>query len=161
MKLNLVLDLDNTLIDARPKINSPGFVIKKRPGLDEFMKFAFNHCDTVSVWSAGMKGYVNAALKHILTPKQYMSLKFIHTRRQCTNLNNMYVKNLRHIFITQPRFNQTNTLLIDDRREHKMFHPKNIYTIPAFEGQLYDRELTKLKNKILRSSTIAQINSVT
>src|SRR4030088_3497118 len=70
LPLHLVLDIDHTLlhtidINSRRTVNTAPDVVHKpykmqmyyRPGLKEFLDWAFKHCLSVSLWTAGTSVY--------------------------------------------------------------------------------------------------------
>jgi len=92
MKLNIFLDLDETIIfsdntntqfdnlNCFQSFQLHNYKVYKRPHLDDFLKCLNKLNCNISVWSAGDKNYVMSIVKHIF---KNFNLKFILTRDQC------------------------------------------------------------------------------
>ena len=74
--LNVVLDLDNTLIsshlsdkrgkpDFKIKVSGETYFVYKRPQLDEFIAELFDSTKSVSIWTAATKVYCDQIIKNI------------------------------------------------------------------------------------------------
>ena len=149
MGLNIVLDLDGTLIHAlagrnvlcrrsfHNKLYLQNFrfcmkeantnhifhtyFVYKRPNLRKFIDFLFEKCDSVSVWTAGTKLYAMNVIKNIFKRDEIHKLKFIYTRQHTKKVNDLsYIKVLTDIFQKYKSLNSNNTLLLDDNLNHNI-----------------------------------------
>ena len=148
MKKHIVLDLDNTLVHSVFK-PSGSYIIHQRPGLKRFLKTLFTSALSVSVWSAGTRPYVMTVVRKIFSPSQFYKLRFIYSRDQTVNINNMFIKNLRIMTKQSKDMNLKNTILIDDRPEHMILNAGRMYVIPEWTYGNKDFELEKLRLKII------------
>ena len=156
--MHLVLDLDETLISVSLKpvsnpdftfiINSVPYYGRKRPGLDLFLKFAFSHFDTISVWTAATRSYAIKVIKNIMTETQYSALAFFKTRVDLVSSQGSYYKPLSKIFTTTEakkyKITPKNTIMIDDRADVLRNNPGNGIMIPPWKGVQGDMYLCKL-----------------
>jgi hypothetical protein len=157
-KIDLVLDLDNTLIYStgvnRKKIFNyrytilPGdYRIYHRPYLQEFLDYAFNNFN-VSIWTAGSREYAYFIYNNIInTPLPYemdgivcqeridRKIKNIYYDIHCDESSKKYshetAKDLRYLYDTKQYF-PCGTIIIDDRPEVTKVNPNNTVRIPAF-----------------------------
>jgi len=160
MICNIILDLDETLIHSTlRRIKDPDFKIifpatqshrattyyvKKRPGLDKFLRYIFKNFKTVSVWTAATRDYAEQVIANIFTKKQRAQLKYFHSREHTQEgikplkliFNDNNAKNLK----IQPN----NTIIIDDKKEVVYHNPGNGIIIPAWLGKKPDNYLSKL-----------------
>lgn len=158
--MNLVLDLDLTLIKSTiDKINGK-LEVRCRPGLRDFLQFCFDNFQTVSIWTAGSPSYfdyINSkVLSHYLPPgrtfyKTYTSkecdiYKVIGKKDVNTNTE-ICIKNLHKIIGEIPYATINNTIIVDDSKIPCMLNLQNHLSIMQFEGKKSDVELsiTKLK----------------
>tara|TARA_R100001163_G_C5068510_1_gene209049 strand:- start:19363 stop:19938 length:576 start_codon:yes stop_codon:yes gene_type:complete len=165
----LVLDLDETLIhtmqitqafskrlnnatDFHFKINNQYYWVRKRPGIDLFLDFAFKHF-TVGIWTAAEKDYAKEICRKILSMPQLHATKFIYSRNFChldsTNMPPMFVKPLAKIWAVYPEMNRMNTLMIDNNLNVMKYNPHNGIHIPDFIGQTTDKFLYKIRNLMI------------
>ena len=170
MKLNVVLDLDNTLIntvDFNPLLKTKYFckiydrnnLICARPYLFEFLEWLFDNCN-VSVFTYADKDYALFIIDHfILRDKKGRKLKrkldFIFYRYHVTMGINQFgggLKDLRIIWDTFDMygFNCSNTVIVDDSPDVKMTNPLNaimVYPFNAITG-IGDKHLLKVKDRL-------------
>lgn len=165
MKPLLILDMDETLIksecfpddgyveegcfDISFKSDGYFYYTKKRPFLDEFIKYAFENFN-VAVWTAASEDYATNVIKNILNMDK---LEFFFTRDRCTMKQNVYgdyygVKNLTKL---KNKFGFENSLhfldrvlIIDDVAETAVNNYGNLILIKSFIGDPNDTELLKL-----------------
>jgi hypothetical protein len=139
-KLNIVLDIDETLINSvemdtikelknkakQKRFNSQKledeYVIFERPGLQLFLNYLFKHFN-VSVWSAGTKSYVRFIVdKMIRKNNKKRSVKVVLCRDHCDLSEKKYkkLKNLALLWeeLKLPGFSKENTVIIDDLKEN-------------------------------------------
>ena len=170
MKLNVVLDLDNTLIntvDFNPslkpryysKLYDKNTLICGRPYLFEFLEWLFDNCN-VSVFTAADKDYAlfiidNFILRDKNGRKLDRKLDFIFYRYHVNIGINTFgegLKDLRIIWDTFDMygFNCSNTVIVDDSPDVKMTNPLNailIYPFNALNG-FNDGHLLKVQDRL-------------
>ena len=144
-KINLVLDIDDTLIktvaineefiskneefDNMKIIRLPNFlgIVYIRPHLLNFLKFCFFYFN-VSFWTSGSSLYCREILKLILTNEQYEKTKLILARD-----NNNYVDIKTNIIYRNIIYNdeilKPLDLLFNDKNHSKLFNRKNTLII--------------------------------
>ena len=168
--INIVLDLDNTLIysfEAHEKIpkfildkkvrthklkNDKGdveFLVSERPYLKIFLTWLFKYF-TVSVWSAGSPDYVKFIVKHCLqTGKR--EIKNVYDSISCEKSTKKYnsIKDLRFLFSKRGlNYKATNTIIIDDLPEVAKTNPDNIINIKKYtakSSEIGDHELLRVR----------------
>jgi hypothetical protein len=168
MKLNVILDLDNTLIstvDNDPslpyysKIYDTNALICARPYLFEFLEWLFDNCN-VSVFTAADKDYAlfiieNFILRDKRGRKLNRKLDFIFYRYHVNMGIKEFgggLKDLRLLWDTfnMYGFNCSNTIIIDDSPDVKMTNPYNALLIYPFEAHrgFDDKHLIKVKDRL-------------
>lgn len=175
---HLVLDLDETLVHTfAPVDNFPAFIgtltdeQKKRiyvlefpggetlwgyirPGAEQFLEIAFEEFESVGVWSAGTDYYVHEIVKLLFKSQ---APKFVMSRNDCNELkitkadNVCRYKPLEVIYRRLPDHNESNTLIVDDRKDICKLNCINNIQIPEYvlnelnyENMLNDRTLLTL-----------------
>jgi TFIIF-interacting CTD phosphatase-like protein len=156
--LNVILDLDNTLIntfddydsliqleifkkpsclDIRERVYFCNLQEKywgvTRPYAKEFISFCFDYFKTVGVWSAGERDYVDFIIETIFEDKKpHYSL----SRDDCykDDIGNLY-KPLSIIFDTNNIFTPKNTLIIDDNEYTMKMNRDNGILIPPYDPE--------------------------
>ena len=158
--LNVVLDLDNTLISAHHQkykrkpdfeitVCNEHYYVYKRPGLDKFLIDIFDNAKSVSIWTAATKDYCNQILKNILTHDERKKLKFIWSRGKTVNKNGgRYLKDMSKVFSEYRSMNPSNTILLDDNRDHMLVSPDTVVPVKAWLCNKKDSELSKISQKI-------------
>jgi len=151
-KLNVILDLDSTLINAvenRDKIKVPSdsgllykdwipfFRIYERPYLQEFLDYLFDNFN-VSVFTAADKDYALFIVdKFVLNknPKRKLDFFFFRYHVELSNKHYSGVKDLRLIWdlFKIYGFYPCNTLIIDDLNLVEKTNPYNTIPIKAFD----------------------------
>lgn len=108
----------------------------KRPHLDKLISTSFKYFNTVGVWSAGRKDYVEEIVKAIFTKRKP---HFVISREFCDSVlvepdYTVMFKPLDCIFINNPHLgmNRENTIIIDDRDDVSSRNTMNHIEIPAF-----------------------------
>lgn len=116
IKLNLILDIDETLIQSynpydniyySRKIeidktffgeavfttyNKNIYITYLRPNLYEFLDYCYKHFN-VSYWTTGKNNYCKSVLKEILTEEQYDKTKFIFSLKNDNEFTNLKTNN--------------------------------------------------------------------
>ena len=174
-KLNLILDLDQTLISAEAneeydfkKYSDKAkkfefqdmdgyYIIFERPGLQEFLDFIFDNFN-VSVWTAASKDYAIFIIdKIIIKNKKERKLDWIFFSYHC-KISQKIKNTSKDLSIlweqyNLPGYNETNTMILDDNKEDVFLSQKNrcILAKPFYfldENSEDDKFLLKLKNDL-------------
>ena len=157
-RLNIVLDLDNTLIcalsekelDKHKDIKGLEYKDMKgyyrifmRPFLRDFLNVAFQRYD-VTVWTAASKDYALFIIDNILIPKDMRDkckLKMFFYDEHCDHSQKMYdpnsPKDLRYLY-HYPGYHPCNTLIVDDLSDVHKANPKHIIKAPYFDAKKPD-----------------------
>jgi TFIIF-interacting CTD phosphatase-like protein len=171
-KINIVLDLDNTIISAVPVEDFPWgdeskkkveklklhnmedyYLVFERPGLQDFLDYIFENFN-VSVWSAASKNYVLYIIENIIYQKPGRKLHHIFFSYHCNLSKKLYNGGLKQLDMLWDCFdlslyNSSNTIIIDDLKRIKKIQPCNCYNIKPFEftdeDSYKDNELSILK----------------
>jgi hypothetical protein len=151
-KMNVILDLDNTIINAlddkdRRKLPIeyskkfayadyiPFFRIYARPYLQEFLDFLFENFN-VAVMTAAEKDYALFIINKFILNKEDRKLEFIFFRYQVDLSVELYggMKDLRILWDTFKvnNFYPSNTVIIDDLDLVYQANPYNALRIPGF-----------------------------
>ena len=156
-KYLIMLDLNGILIDrkygkelkANNKCSKVGnFLVWKRPFLDEFIDFLFEHYD-VAIWSSVKLWNIQQLVAFIFGDKE-RKLKLIWSQDQCEAVENpninskkpLFLKNLSYLWEMFPQYDQTNTLLIDDSDDKsKNNDPQNHYNPGTWTHDMKDESL--------------------
>ncbi len=161
MKLNVVLDLDSTLIntvDYNPLLESvykckkydENTLICARPYLDEFLEWLFDNCN-VSVFTAADKDYALFVINNFIG-KRKMDFIFYRYHLYMGMKDFGGAKDLRLIWDTFKMydFDCSNTLIIDDSPEVKATNPLNCIMIHPFEANkdFKDTHLLQVKQRL-------------
>ncbi|UJR17409.1 hypothetical protein I4U23_004304 [Adineta vaga] len=166
----LVLDIDGTMIFAEQKsnlayiqveqdhhfkIDDGSILVWKRPGLDEFVEWCFEHYD-IGIWSASSSEYVHSVLACIIPDHLRSKLKFIWTSIRCTRKSqerslDIYavpftIKRLQKLWRNSTKtYNRRNTLILDDTPTTYQKNYGNAIPIISYSGSIKDCELERVK----------------
>lgn len=166
MKKYIILDLDNTLICNETA----------RPYLKDFLLFLFNNFEKVNIWTSASLEWLENAFKNILqydTPKD-KKFYFLGYRDHCTfsyvisnghMVTDKCYKELKLVYSNFPEFNETNTVIVDDREMMFSLNINNGILIDPFtENKPFDIELYRLtlflKNEILPCDDVRKIDKI-
>jgi hypothetical protein len=152
-RINVILDLDNTIINAlahsdRDKLPSevsdkfkyadyiPFFRIYARPHLQEFLDWLFANCN-VAVFTAAEKDYALFIIENFILIKPERKLEFTFYREHVDLGESLYpdsMKDLRLVwdFFHVQNFYPSNTVIIDDLDLVCQTNPQNCIRIPGF-----------------------------
>lgn len=170
--INIVFDLDNTLIYSIPLQKYPkkesylhsmphyfmddDYVVFERPGLQKFLKWVFKHFN-VMVWSAASPEYVEFIAKNILE-KYGRSLEYVLNSENCEDSQEIFgenhIKNLKMLWDIHDLegYGPYNTLIIDDLKMVCKVQPNNSINIKCFnvtkKDSYMDTELREIKKKL-------------
>lgn len=182
-KINVVLDLDNTLIYSYElkRVKNKEFVLEhyktyemddeylvcERPGLHDFLDWLFEHFN-VMVWSAASPDYVHFIVDKIVkqendkgrhNPKR--NVERVFTSDQCDESSEKYNGDLKNLNLLWdkydfPKYGPYNTVIIDDLKHIYDTQPHNTIRIKKFianEKHAEDKELEVVKNKLIDMKT--------
>lgn len=111
--MNLILDMDGTLIDGFYDDNN-NHVVKPRPHLKDFFEFIFAYFENISIWTHGDESWYkivyDECLKYMLPINK--NFHFVKTR-EYGNESYPY-KKLSKIYKEYDDYNEFNTFIIDD-----------------------------------------------
>lgn len=172
-KLNVILDLDQTLISGEElpsfdfkkgrdkmkkfdhKTMENFFVIFARPHLQEFLDFLFANFN-VAVWTAATKDYALFIVKHFILTKPGRKLDFIFYSHHC-DMSQKLKKGLKGLSMLWDvfklkRYNQNNTIIVDDNPDVLVSQECNVIQIKPFEytarASFNDTELFKVQETL-------------
>jgi TFIIF-interacting CTD phosphatase-like protein len=158
-KLNVLLDLDQTLISAEPteecdlkKVkdkakkftfhNMDGYyVVFERPGLQEFLTFLFDNFN-VSVWTAASQGYAVYIIDKIILADKNRKLDYIFFAYHCDISENKKkgTKDLSMLWdfykltaVSENTYKPENTIILDDYDEVHETQIGNCIRVPEFQ----------------------------
>ena len=148
--MNIVLDLDNTLIYSsfKPKrntLNYEGYYIRARPHLEWFLQMLFTMF-AVSVWTAAERQYAEFVVDNFIN-KNGRKIHYLFSREDVKQSEKYYgsKKDLRLLkdIYKIPLFNLP-TIIIDDLKEICYKQYSKCINIQPYYGSEHDNELTKL-----------------
>ena len=171
-KINIFLDLDNTLISAVPteemkwtkqnKDKAKNFdfhkldnlyVIFERPNVQIFLDYLFENFN-VSIWSAGTRDYVLYIIQKVLNKRK---LDYVFFSYHCDIVKYITGDGPKDLTILSKtfglnKFDMNNTIIIDDLKDVKNIQPCNCFQIKEFEftdeGSENDNSLLELIDKL-------------
>jgi hypothetical protein len=168
-KINLVLDLDNTLISSVSfkelekiknikdrKLNFKEmenyYRVFYRPHLKEFLEYAFENFH-VTVWTAASRDYASFIIEEILmennnkgiykskNPKQ---LKMFFYDDNCEESQNFFdkdsPKDLKYLYKFNNKFHRCNTIIMDDLYDVYKANPKQTLRAVYFDAKKKESE---------------------
>jgi TFIIF-interacting CTD phosphatase-like protein len=173
-RINILLDLDNTLISSiskeeekpilRPRMkqfrweNMEGvYKVFERPQLQEFLDFLFENFN-VSIWTAASKSYALFIIdEFILKNHPERQLHYIFFSYHCKKSRRLHDTQKALSILKKDfkllNFDMNNTYIIDDHPEVYLAQPENCISVKAFEFtdrmSYKDNELiTKIKPRL-------------
>ncbi len=173
--LNIVLDLDETLIHAvlkdaklencKPFCYFENYYLYKRPLVDHFLDICFKRYN-VYIWTAGYKSYANFVLEHLLKPNQIP--KQILTRHNCIIKKDFdfwsgpSAPEIIYKPLGKLKCNLARTVIIDDKKSNFTKDPLNGIEIVAFddpEHQMNDMELLSILKQLDNLSNLIDVRN--
>jgi TFIIF-interacting CTD phosphatase-like protein len=171
-RINVVLDLDNTLIysisfEKYPKKSNhlsklkyhnmnDEYYVFERPGLHRFLDWLYQNFN-IMIWSAASPDYVEFIVKNIIE-KNGRRVEFVLNSDNCEESQDIFgekhIKNLKMLWDIYdiPGYGPYNTLIIDDLKLVCKVQPHNSIQIKSFNTRnkecVKDNELTNVKNKL-------------
>jgi len=154
--MNIILDMDETLIYS--KINNYSIYAEPipRPNLKEFLEFVFENCKNVSIWTHGLKKWYDIVYEKVLKNliPQGKSFHFVRTRetpignyddfiqinKKLSKINSnissiSFLKPLLVIYKQYPiEYNKYNTFIIDDNPITYLINKENAIKIKPYNG---------------------------
>lgn len=159
-KINIVLDLDNTIINSltpsefkrvsKNKIKhfkyhymDDAYIVFERPHLQELLDFLFESEEDgekifeVSVWTAASKSYAIFIINNIILTKPNRKLDFVLYSQHCIH-SQRHLKCIKDLAlfwdILDPKlYNKKNTYIVDDLEEVQIENDKNVFKAPIFD----------------------------
>lgn len=145
----IIWDIDNTLLEFDLASNT----VHTRPHLYEILDHCVLKRYDMAIWSNGSPNYVNMIVEKYLAAYDFI---FVWNIEKSTHVsNNMgrgWVKFLSKVFTTFDKYNETNTVLIDDQPQHKQYNKDNVISIFPFEDakkSIFDNEMKNIKKHII------------
>jgi TFIIF-interacting CTD phosphatase-like protein len=168
--INVVLDLDNTLIYSidynKVDKNKPqpykcypmdqDYLVCERPGLQRFLTWLFKNFN-VMVWSAASSDYVDFIVKEIVIgKKKNRNVEHVFSSEKCDESQQKYnddTKNLNLLWDTYDfeGYGPFNTLIVDDMKHVIKSQPNNSIRIKKFvanQSGLEDTDLVRVQNDL-------------
>jgi TFIIF-interacting CTD phosphatase-like protein len=176
-KINVILDLDNTLIYSIPFEKFPkkttthlhklkyhnmdnDYYVFERPGLQDFLDWLYENFN-IMVWSAASPDYVEFIVKNIVE-KNGRQVDYVLNSDNCEEsqekFGDKHIKNLKMLWDVYDikGYGPYNTLIIDDLKMVCKIQPNNSIQIKSFnthnKNSLKDSELKNIKSKLNRVS---------
>lgn len=155
-KVNIILDLDNSLISSidpsefeslstenrKTMMTLPhyfmdtSYIIFERPCLQPFLDYIFDNFN-VSVWSAASKDYVLFIVDHVILKNPKRQVNYIFYAYHCDLSESIYgnPKKLDMLWneFGLSEFNSKNTILVDDLDDVALKQKCNVFHIAGFD----------------------------
>lgn len=162
-KINLLLDLDNTLICAEPyddltkeeiirckkkfKYHDMDgyYIVCERPHVQEFLDYAFDNFN-VSIWTAASKDYAKFIMNNIILIKPSRKLDYFFWDKHCKiskKYGKNFSKNLKILWKKYDKgrglknYRKDNTLILDDYDD--VWSNQKCNSIPAMAFEIIDK----------------------
>ena len=102
----------------------------KRPHLNAFLDYCFANF-TVAVWSSARGENVTDLVDFVFNEDQKRQLLFLWDQSRCTTLRAevkpQFFKELAHVWIAYPQYNEDNTILVDDSEQKMSRNPRKTW----------------------------------
>ena len=173
MKPHIVLDIDGTLIshslkcdgdidDIVCKLVDQVVYVKKRPYMDIFLDFCFNNFESVSIWTAAQKNWLDIVLSVVIDKKHSDRFMFTYfgdsyeinryysvNWNLCVRSTIFCAKKLEDIWTCEKwkkkGITEKNLVIVDDTPESYSCNVDNAIPIKRFQYRdSFDNELLKL-----------------
>ncbi|KAI1617897.1 hypothetical protein EDD36DRAFT_459566 [Exophiala viscosa] len=168
-KLLVVLDLNGTLL-VRPNRRNDPTKFRLRPGVTQLLDYLFNN-HVVMVYSSARPDNVSGMVNNLISPKQRKQMAGIWardrldlTKQQYNNKVQVY-KKLEKIWADKDvqskaepgtKWNQTNTVLVDDSQMKGLAQPHNLLQVPEFENNAPKEGAAPLREWQLKEQAIVK-----
>ena len=138
-KFCLILDLDETITySVKLKI---GYYFLIRPGVIEFLQEISKYFEII-FFTSSYKAYADFILDK-LDPRGFLISHRLY-RSHVSFENGRSVKKLNMIGRDLKKI-----VFVDNLKYNAKYNPENLYLIPSWFGDIYDKEIEKLKDKLL------------
>lgn len=171
--INVILDLDNTLIysisckkfpkNENSHLHSMKFhkmdddyYVFERPGLQQFLDWLYKNYN-ISIWSAASPDYVEFIVKNIIE-KNGRKVEYVLNSDNCDHCQKIFgdkhIKNLKMLWDIHDLkgYGPYNTIIIDDLNMVCKVQPNNSLKIKSFntsyKKSLKDTDLKRIKRKL-------------
>lgn len=167
-KLLVILDLNGTLL-VRPKKNHPTRFIM-RPGVTRLLDYLFKH-HVVMVYSSARPVNTTAMVQKLIRPAQRIQMAGVWARDKLDLTKDQYnakvqvYKKLQKIWAdnsvqarAEPgrKWDQSNTVLVDDSQLKALAQPHNLLQVPEFENDAPKRGGPALRDWQLHQQEIVK-----
>jgi carboxy-terminal domain RNA polymerase II polypeptide A small phosphatase len=167
MKTNklLILDIDETLVfatptplDREPDFRVFEYSVYQRPGLEDFLEFAFKEF-SVGIWTSSGEHYAREVAAKMIRPSQKLALFWWSSR--CTRRRNLetdelyWVKDLKKV--KRLGYRLEHVIVVDDSPEKLERSYGNHIQIEPYAGDTTDHELSMLSFYL---RTLKQVTNV-
>jgi hypothetical protein len=134
--MHIILDLDGTLIDGDGEHR-----IYPRPHLQVFLDFCFAHYESVSIWTAAPREWLELARARLFSDRPF---RFLWSGERCALIwpwRGSYwnadrtpeaIKPLKKVWRRYPDMNRNNTMIVDDTPATYRRNYGNAIPIPNF-----------------------------
>ncbi len=150
----LVLDLDETLVYGSKRESDRGgatrvgpYFVYRRPGVEEFMAWAFDYFGEVAVWTAGSAPYAQGVVHDVLGCAE--RLAFLWSQRRCTyridhdTYEYVCLKDIRKL--RRAGYRKSQIIAVDNTPSKWARSYGNLVAVSDWEGDPADRELRDLR----------------
>ena len=161
-KLLIILDLNGTLL-FRPTSASghKGAKFIARPGAANLLSYLFEH-HAVMIYTSARPENAEAMVNKLLTPQQQSQLVAVWARDKLGLTPNQYKQKVQVYKKLEPiwndrkiqgswrehgRWNQSNTVLVDDSRLKALAQPHNLLQLPEFTAQRWNSQSPVIRAK--------------
>jgi carboxy-terminal domain RNA polymerase II polypeptide A small phosphatase len=162
----LVLDMDETLVHADERLVRYEFAVGpyrvvRRPHVERFLAFAFEHFTAVGVWTAASRGFAVPVLDQLLDRKR---LAFLWCRERCGRRWDpetgeiIPLKDLRKL--RKRGYDERKVLFVDDTPAKLQRSYGNLVAVRPFVGDPADDELIHLEHYLRELGTVENVRTV-
>jgi TFIIF-interacting CTD phosphatase-like protein len=127
-----------------------------RPGVKDFLLFAFNYFKVVTVWSAGDDKYVENIVNYLF--RDIKMPHYVYARSKCDIYNGYNIKPITKMMSeVGSDMNLRNTFIVDDRDISVITNKDNGIIIPAYEPKSLRNEdscLEDLRKWLMKDNVI-------
>lgn len=117
----------------------------RRPGIDAFLDFVFEHFH-VAIWSSVTRKNIDPLAKFALGEERYSKLMFIFDQTHCEAVSNpddekkpLFLKNLTEVWKAFPQQGPSDTIILDDSvKKLRNNDPNNYFIVSAWDPSVVD-----------------------